>query len=398
MKSPLGIPSPNIQRGCPVIHGEDEALPPNLQVMIYVVFVIEYFSMKTTIQIKLLPDEDQHATLKATMERFNEACNYIAEVAFREKCASKFQLQKLVYDDVRKQFGLSSQMAVRAISKVVEAYKRDKSKQCFFKPNGAVVYDQRILSFKGLENASILTLQGRLLVPMQMGQYQRVQWHRVKGQADLVLVGGVFYLLVTIETPEAPPMDPQGFIGVDLGISRIATDSDGESFSGDAVEHTRQRYHNLRRDLQAKGTRSAKRHLGKIRRKEANFRRNANHVIAKRLVEKAKDTGRGIALEELKGIHDRITVRKSDKAKHSGWSFFQLQAFIAYKATIAGVPVVKVDPWYTSRECNACGHAEKANRKTQSRFQCVSCGYVANADENAAMNIAARAELSCGLS
>lgn len=98
--------------------------------------------MKTTLQIKLLPDEAQHAALKETMQVFNEACNAIAEVAFREKCASKFALQKLVYEDVRKQFGLSAQLTIRAIAKVVEAYKRDKSKQCFFKPTGAVVYDQ----------------------------------------------------------------------------------------------------------------------------------------------------------------------------------------------------------------------------------------------------------------
>lgn len=96
--------------------------------------------MKTTLQIKLLPDEDRHAALKETMRVFNDACNYIAEVAFREQCASKFKLQKLVYDDVRKQFGLSAQMTIRAIAKVVEAYKRDKSKPCFFKPTGAVVY------------------------------------------------------------------------------------------------------------------------------------------------------------------------------------------------------------------------------------------------------------------
>ncbi|KFI21699.1 RNA-guided endonuclease InsQ/TnpB family protein [Nitrosococcus oceani] len=349
--------------------------------------------MKTTLQIKLLPDGTQHSALKETMRVFNDACNAIAEVAFREQCASKFALQKLVYADVRKQFGLSAQLTIRAIAKVVEAYKRDKSKQCFFKPTGAVVYDQRILSFKGLDRASLVTMQGRVSIPIQMGQYQRVQWHRAKGQADLVLVKGAFFLLVVIDTPEAPPIDPSGFIGIDLGITKVATDSDGGSFCGSTVERVRQRYHRLRRRLQSKGTRSAKRHLKKIRRKEAQFRRSQNHIISKRLVEKAKDTGRGIALEALKHIRSRTTVRKSDRAKHSGWSFFQLQSFIEYKAKLAGVFVQYIDPWYTSRTCSACGHADKANRKTQSHFQCVSCGYTDNADINAAINIAARADV-----
>ena len=235
--------------------------------------------MKIVLQIKLLPDETQHAELKNTMRVFNEACNYIAEVAFLEQCASKFALQKLVYGHVRKQWGLSAQLTIRAIAKVVEAYKRDQSKSCFFKPTGAVVYDQRILSFKGLEAASILTLQGRLTIAMQMGEYQRLQFGRGHGQADLVLVDGIFYLLVVIETPTAPPIDPKGFIGVDLGMVQIASDSDGESFSGEVVENTRRRYHTLRKDLQSCGSRSARRHLQRIRRNESRFRRNQNHII-----------------------------------------------------------------------------------------------------------------------
>ena len=350
--------------------------------------------MKIVLQIKLLPDETQHTALQDTMHVFNAACNFIAEVALREQYASKFALQKLVYDAVRKQFGLSAQLTIRAIAKVVEAYKRDKSKQCFFKSTGAVVYDQRILSFKGLEAASILTLQGRLTVAMQMGDYQRVQFGRGHGQADLVRIDGVFYLLVVIETPTAPPMNPTGFMGIDLGIVHIASDSDGESFSGEAVENTRCRYHTLRKDLQSCGSRSARRHLQRIRRKESRFRRNQNHVIAKTLVEKAKDTERGIALENLRYIRERTTVRKSDRAKHSGWSFFQLQSLIEYKAKRKGVPVQYVDPRNTSRQCAACGHTGKANRQTQSRFQCVSCGHVANADTNAAINIAARATVN----
>lgn len=166
----------------------------------------------------------QYAALKDTMRVFNEACTFITEIAFRERCASKSALQKLVYAEVRQQFGLSAQLT---IAKVVEAYKRDKTKQCFFKPTGAVVYDRRILSFKGLEFASLLTLEGRLTVPMQMSEYQRLRFGHGHGQADLVLVDGIFYLLV-VETPAAPPLEPTGFIGVDLGIVHIASDSDDD--------------------------------------------------------------------------------------------------------------------------------------------------------------------------
>lgn len=354
--------------------------------------------MKLTLQIKLLPNPEQHGSLLKTMHVFNAACDFIAEVAFREQCTSKFSLQKLVYANVRAQFGLSAQLTVRAIGKVVEAYKRDTTIQCRFRSTGATVYDQRVLSFKGLEAVSILTMEGRLTIPMQMGEYQRVQFGRGHGQADLVLVNGTFYLLLVVETPEAPPTPPSGFLGVDLGIVQIASDSDGESFTGAGVEAVRARYHAARKSLQACGSRSAKRHLKRINRKEANFRKNYNHVISKKLVAKAKDTGRGIALEHLKHIRERTTVRRAERAKHSGWSFFQLQSFLDYKATLHGVDVQYIDPRNTSRTCCVCGHVAKANRKTQSSFLCVSCGHAANADDNAAINIATKAALSCGLS
>ena len=104
--------------------------------------------MLLTLKVKLIPSEDQHKSLLDTMKRFNYACNYISEIAFDLKCANKIKLQKLVYYDVREKFKLSAQLTIRAISKVVEAYKRNKSIKPTFKENGAVVYDQRILSWK----------------------------------------------------------------------------------------------------------------------------------------------------------------------------------------------------------------------------------------------------------
>ena len=79
------------------------------------------------------------------------------------------------------------------------------------------------------------------------------------------------------------------------------------------------------------------------------------------------------------------------------WAFFDLAAKIKYKAAAAGIPVVEVDPRDTSRTCSWCGHCEKANRKAQSLFLCIKCGWESNADYNAALNIAARAALSDGL-
>jgi putative transposase len=347
--------------------------------------------MKLTLQLQLLPTADQKANLLTTMARFNEAATFAAKVGFEAKVYGQVTLHKLAYYEIRERFGLSSQMAVRAIAKAVECFQRDKTKCPVFKPRSAICYDQRVMSFKGLTTVSLWAMTGRLLIPCVCGAYQRERQGRIKGQADLVHRQGKFYLLCTIEIPDGSPIVPTDVLGVDLGIVNLATDSTGETFSGEAIETKRRHYARRRAGLNRVGTKSARRRLSKIRRREGNFRRDTNHVISKRLVAKAKASGSAITLEDLKGIRDRLTVRRQQRNRLGGWAFFQLRSFVEYKAALAGIPVVTVDPRNTSRACSACGHTEKANRKTQADFVCLHCGYSANADFNAALNLRAKA-------
>lgn len=343
--------------------------------------------MKITIQLQVLTDTEQKAVLLSTMKAFNDAANYASEVAFRDKVYSQPAIHKRAYADIREKFGLSAQMAVRAIGKTVETYARDKSNQHKFKPHGAICYDERIASFKGIDKVSLWTLKGRMILPMIFGEYQAGRLNRLKGQMDLVYRKGKFYLMATADIPDDAPIDPKGFLGVDMGVVNIATDSDGNNYSCDAVEKVRVRNNYNRKRLQKKGTRSSKRRLKKIGNREANFRRNENHRISKEIVQRAKDTGRGIAIEDLKGIRERTTVRKRDRNKRLSWSYHQLRTFLEYKAQMAGVFLIAVDPRNTSRTCNACGHCDKGNRKNQESFQCLQCGHSINADFNAARNI-----------
>lgn len=349
--------------------------------------------MKQVAVVKLDPTPEQHAALLRTLEAFNAACDWIAMVAFREHISNAFKLQKLVYGEVRSRFGLSAQMTVRAISKVSEAYKRDKDIRVSFRPHGAMTYDQRIMSFKGLDRVSLLTLGGRIIVPIRFGAYQAAMLERKRGQCDLLYRDGTFYLSVTVDSPEPTPDEPIGFIGVDLGIVNIAATSDGDTFSGATINNVRARFAKFRAKLQSKGTKAAKRRLRKRRRRERRFQTDINHCISKALVTRAKDTGRGIALEDLKHIISRVTVRHGQRRVIHSWAFEQLRFFVDYKARLAGVAMVVVDPRNTSRTCPVCGCIDKANRKTQSQFLCTGCGYSANADTNAARIISMRAGL-----
>src|SRR5207245_3753283 len=171
--------------------------------------------------------------------------------------------------ELRRTYQLAAQLAIRCISKASEAYKRDKSITPTFRPEGAIVYDERIMNFKGMASVSLLTISGRVLLPFRFGAYQQSRLDAIKGQADLIYRNGTFYLAVTLEVPEPTPDTPDGTLGVDLGIINLATDSSGETFSGQAVEKTRKRLHSLRQRLQKHGTKSAKRHLKKLSGREA---------------------------------------------------------------------------------------------------------------------------------
>jgi IS605 OrfB family transposase len=347
--------------------------------------------MHQTIVVKLLPNTEQAEALKATMQAFNAGANYVAGEAVRIKTSNKMRLHPVVYRVLRERFGLSAQIAILCIAKVCEAYKRDRTKRPTFREYGAMTHDERTFSFKGIDRVSLLTLRGRVIVPMLFGEYQRVRLSLAKGQADLLFRRGKWLLAATIEIPDGVPMPPTGFLGVDLGIVNLATTSDGEVMSGQAVETVRQRYSTLRAGLQSCGTKSARRHLKKISEKERLFKRHTNHCISKRLVGSAKDTKRGLALESLTGIRSRCTVRRTQRDRHSKWAFAELRAFIDYKAKAAGVPVVIVTARGTSRTCSVCGHEGANNRPSRDLFRCQSCGHEAPADLNAAVNIARRA-------
>lgn len=211
------------------------------------------------------------------------------------------------------------------------------------------------------------------------------------GGADLVWRRGVYYLHVTQSREvEHEAEHDNGTLGVDLGIVNLATDSDGQTFSGAMIHTVRARYHVRRQRLQKVNTKNAKRRLRKNAGKERRFQADTNHCISKSLVKKAAVSCKAIALEDLTGIRERTTVRHEHRYERHSWAFYQLRQYITYKAAWAGVPVHLVNPRNTSRACSACGHCEKANRKSQAEFLCQRCGFTLNADYNAAINISRR--------
>ena len=376
--------------------------------------------VKQVVKVRMLPTEVQEAALEATVSTCNEAASWLSAAMHSARVRRKHEVQKQFYIELKERFGLSAQPAIRVIGKVADAYatlranidagnygppgspRRTKVQAApiEFRPDAAQPFDARCLSWQipdivGGRDAtvSIWTTRGRLKRMQMLAAPRDLVLLRTRpiGETDLIRRDGKWFLYATIEAPEAAVQQPvNGFLGVDLGIVNIATSSDGDRTAGARLNRYRKRQARLRKRLQATKTSSARRLLKKRRRKEARFAADVNHQISKRIVAEAQRTGRGIAVEQLGGIRERVRLRKPQRATLHSWAFAQLGSFLAYKAKLSGVAFVEVDPAYTSQMCSACGWVDKKNRRCQAVFECGRCGFVGHADHNAAVNIATR--------
>ncbi|PNG98340.1 hypothetical protein SMF913_14365 [Streptomyces malaysiensis] len=364
--------------------------------------------------MKLLPTPEQASALEATLRACNQAAAYVSAVAFANDLKDRNGLQKEVYTDLKTAFGLSAQPAVRTVKKVVDAYAtlranlqagnlgppaskrhgRAVSAPIVFRPEAAQPFDDRCLSWQyDARTVSIWTVDGRMKgirFACSPDQLKTLVTYR-RGESDLVCRKGKWFLVATCDFPDPEPYQPVDWIGVDRGIVNLATTCDGANYQGRGLSRYRRWQARKRAELQARQTRSATRRLSRRAQKEKRHATQVNHRISKEIVSVAQRTGRGIAVEELGGIRDRVRLRRDQRGTLSSWPFHQLGQHLAYKARKAGVPFLEVDAAYTSQRCPRCGHTERANRPDRDRFRCCRCGLAGPADVVAGVNVRDRA-------
>ena len=201
-------------------------------------------------------------------------------------------------------------------------------------------------------------------------------------------------------------------IGIDMGVKRFATLSNGDFVEPlNAFKQEQEKLAKLQRKLarQKKGSRNSrktKRKIARLHRYIADSRRDFLHKTSTKIAKNHSI----ICVEDLKVSNMSASARgtkespgKNVKQKSGlnrsildqGWyGFFQM---LSYKLEQRGGKLIKVDPRNTSRTCPRCGLASAENRKSQATFACIGCGYRSNADEVGAINIlrAGRARLAC---
>jgi putative transposase len=349
---------------------------------------------KRTIRCKMSPTAPMIEALERTCETFAAACNAILATAVEANVSNNVKLHRLVYAQIRADFGLSANLVVRAIRRVsaaMHAAKRPKRMPKQFRPT-SIDYDARVFDYRERdETVSLTTVTGRVHVPLVLGAYQR---DALRGKrptaATVVKRGNRWDIHIVVEDRDADPREGPP-MGVDLGIRNTAATSHGTLHNGSARQAFKQHRMKIRASLQSKGTRGAKRLLKRLSGYEQRRIRWENHNLSKQLVAEALAHGDGVIhFERLTNVRERTKVMNPHLNRIvSGWSFGQLQDFTAYKARRAGLMVVWKNPYRTSQDCSRCGQPGTCHGDT---FSCTACGAM-HADWNAACNLAGGGDL-----
>lgn len=363
--------------------------------------------MDRTMRVQLQTTPEQASLLAETTRQFTAVFNAVAAHGYEKGEKNGVTLhhalyypQRAMYPDLVSDHHIQARMkATEAVKSVLALAKKGRKVSTPRATSCPPRYN--VHTFKVVWERGIVTLSttgGRQRIPFRIPAYAAKYAGAKVCTADLINRGGEWWLHIVVDIP-APDIAPNdAVIGVDLGVAQPAVTSNARFLGKKRWRAVEARRFRLRRALQKSSSKSAKRHLRKIGRKQRRFRRDCDHVLSKQIVA-AVEPGGTIVVENLTNIRARVKTRKGRQARRiHGWSFAQCRGFIAYKAEEQGSMVAGVDPRHTSQTCHVCGHVARTNRRSRSLFRCRSCGYTAHADFNASVNIAAKYRADPGLS
>lgn len=341
--------------------------------------------------------------LKMEADCYGYVSALLETTGFREHPISRYDVHYKFYYDIRKQYpSLSSQMVCKVIQEVVANWKTClQSKETFDTPqktNLSMTLDKRLYS-KLTDNSVNITVPRFKKVKCTFTAYPLLQHmfdtYPAKN-CNIFYRDGQFWLTVQFETPELD-LANEYVLGIDRGIKRLITCSDGTAISDKEFNKRRRRIRYIKRCLRKKGTKNAKRHLRKLSKREARMSKDYTYSVAKYILSKPQGI---IALEDLSQIKKRtskkkITTESGEKKeikrkRHNNRfgqvALKQLQSVLEYKAPLVGKRVATVEPAYTSQlDCRGLPNGKRLG----TRYYAAD-GLVLDADWNAAINIANR--------
>ena len=378
-----------------------------------------------TAKVRLYPSQEQATQFKAVTKEYQRLCNLVSQWYFDNDCrVNRKKFNQEMYHYLRVESKDINSAMVQSTYRTVEArYKtvrqqlfqhpyhfQDKNTGKWYRFNRDLGWLYKPIKFSRPQADYVRNLnysfveQGSKISMNVLGQRIKVAFNGdylnffdpnyKLGTAKLVQLKSHWFLHipVTIETDEWKKEHNQHIVGIDRGLRFLATtyDEQGKTsfFNGKTVMHKRDTYQKIRADLQAKGTKSAKRRLKKLSGRENRWISDVNHCLSKTLVQKF-GANTLFVLEDLTGVSfERTNLPKTLRNQNSSWAFYQLEQFLTYKAHLNNSEVVEVSAAYTSQRCPKCGTIKKSNRNHKlHEYHCTNCGYRSNDDRIGAMNI-----------
>ena len=381
-----------------------------------------------TIKVQLYPSASDIEKFEETQQQFLNACNFVSTYIFDHDFElGQTTLHNALYHQIRQDFGLQSQMAQSVMRTVIARYKTVKTqfkqkpkrykdihtgkyhtlykdlyhltKPLGFKRPVAVFVRNRNYAYHQDDTYSLTTNQGRIKVScdkQHIAYLQQFSQNAYKfGQAELLCRKGKWFLHVSaskeIDNPDEANI--QRIVGIDRGLRQILTIADDTAhttfYSGKNLIKKRRHFMKLRQSLQAKNTKSSRRRLKTIERRENRWMNDVNHQLSKTLVDRY-GANTLFVVEDLTNVTFNTTHHRKQDARyeHHSWRFFDFEEKLMYKALESGSQVLKVSAQFTSQRCPKCESIDKANRQQDKHlFTCQNCGYQSNDDRVAAINI-----------
>lgn len=382
-------------------------------------------NLTKTIKLRIYVTPEQEELFHQLTEQYRQACNFVSQYIFENSFDLTYQkLNQALYSSLRGLFGLKSQMAQSSVKTAIARYKtvrqqlirkpyRYKDQEgnwqritktlewlwksiSFTRPQADLVRNRdysfvdngRLLSINTLGKRIRCRFAGENFAEYLDGSYDFCT-------AKLVKLKGLWYLHIPVTSvvDDFRKENVRHVVGIDRGLRflTVSYDEQGktEFVSGKKIAIKRHKFQEVRRQLQSKGTKSAKRRLKAISGRENRWMSDVNHQISKTLVEKyGKDTL--FVLEDLTGVSfEERNLSRTARQNYDlrSWSFYQLEQFLTYKAHENRSEVLKVSAKYTSQRCPKCGTIRKANRDHHKHLYHCQCGYQSNDDRIGAMNI-----------
>ncbi len=359
--------------------------------------------MKLTVRCKLISDtKTKINAITKIMFQYNNIAHTYFKILCKEhlgwskkKLMSRLEKEKQV---MKYYADFPSALRQSARDKAIEAYKSwVKTKGKKPRTKSSVRLDIRTYTIIKTDNkmypyiVSITTQDGRIKFPLGIGE-QRLKYFNdencINKSAEIVQVDGEFFINIVFEVPVKEIEKTNEFLGVDLGLTNIATSTTAgnrktEFFSGLPYK---KRLMNLREQYRRAKSRKSKKRIG---RKISRLNNDIAHKVSKKIVKNAiENRVNAIVFEELKKLTPKKKkMNRKTNFRLSMWMRKRIQEYTAYKAGLNGVPVVTVDPMYTSQRCPRCNHTERKNRRGI-LFSCQHCNYANNADRIGSINIA----------